>query len=631
MKSKSGFTIIELMVVIIVIALLAVITTVSLNSVQQQARDSRRASNATAVSEALEKYFTKNGEYPSVPKVTNSSTTSVQSLLGLANISSLIAPNSSSSTTNSWTSGVSTTPTVSQSLVYSGNNDTSASCQTGNTASDSCSDFKIQYYNEQDKSITTIYSRHTSATLATIAPDAPQTAPNITATYSSPNVVASASTVSCPQGGTPRWSFQYRTNDGTWSAWTPYASASTYSVAPTEGTKYGFQVKQQCYITGVSSTDSPTSNEATYIRPISTVPSAPAPYVTGSYRPYAVSSGVCIDANGGGGAGTLIQIYSCNGTAAQDWAYNSNDKTLRPTYNTALCINMNGRGSQLTLATCSGSTSQQWARGDDGSFQSVANNTLCMDDANFGTSNGNSIQAWDCSPVNTARTWNMTDSQNAWTWPNVTCSATTTPQYQVNYQTTGLADSGWGNIGSSNRVVVTTANQGYTYNTQVQARCVSPYTSGSWSGTGQANIQKAVISPSVPTNWSFGENASNRANITWWWTFSMSCGAGTNLYYVEDDWLSGPGNPVYWTAPRTPNGIGNVGWWTADSTGGAPYITYGPNPVLKNTSTYYSSVGTPAPTNSVQTISRSTGYCQNPVTGRSGLWSGWGTSPAVYI
>lgn len=629
MKNKSGFTLIELMVVIVVIALLVTIATVTMNNVQQQARDSRRASNATTVAEALEKYFTKNGEYPSVPKMTSSNGSSVQTLLGLQNNNSLLAPNSALNTSNSWAAGGSGLPNSTTTMVYSGNTDSTASCTSGTTATDSCSDFKIQYYNEQDKTVTTVYSRHTSSTLAVLNPDAPTSAPNITATYTSPNVVASASTVSCPTGGTPQWSFQYRTNDGSWSSWSAYASSSTYTVAPTEGTKYGFQAKQQCYVSGGTSTDSPTSSEATYIRPVSTIPSAPAPYTTQSFRPYAVSGSICMDANGAGGAGTVIQIYGCNGSAAQDWSWNNNDGTIRPTYNMSLCITSNGHGPQLTLQNCDGSTIRKWTRADGGQFVNVSNG-YCIDDSNWGTSNGNSIGTWDCTGA-TAQIWNMTDTQNAWTWPNVTCSATTTPQYQVNYQTTGLADSGWSNIGTSNRIVRTSVNQGYTYNTQVQARCVSAYASGSWSATGQANIQKAIVPPSTASNWSFGENASNRANITWWWTFSMSCGSGTNLYYQEDDWLSGPGNPVYWTAPRTPNGVGNVGWWTADSTGGAPYIIYGPNPTLKNTSSYYSSVGTPAPTSSVQTQSRAQGYCQNPTTGRTGPWSAWGTSPAAYI
>lgn len=627
MKSRSGFTIVELMVTVVIIALLATIATVSMLNVQKQSRDSRRAANAATVSEALEKYFTKNGEYPSAPNMTNSNGSTVQTLLGLQSVNSLIAPLAPSGTTNSWSTGAAG---PNNTMTYSGNTDTSASCTSGTTSTDACIDFKIQYYNEQDGTTVTITSRHTSSTLATLNPDAPVNAPTATVTYTSPNVVASWTTVPCSTGS-PRYAFQSRTNDGTWSAWSAWQTATSTTTAPIEGTKFGYQVKAQCFLSTGNSTDSPTSTEATYVYPVTTIPAVPAPYTTHSLLPTAVSSGVCMDANGAGGAGTVIQIYGCNGTAAQDWAWNSNDKTIRPTYNLGLCVNMNGRGSQLTLTACGSpiAATQQWSRYDDGTFHSISGG-YCMDDSNWGTANGNVIGSWDCNG-GTAQVWNPADTQNAWTWPNVTCNGNASPQYQVNYQTSGLADSGWSNIGTSNRIVRTTVNQGYTYTTQVQAQCVSPYASGSWSATGQSNIQKAILPPSTATGWSFSENAANRANMTWTWTFSMGCGAGTNLYYLEDDWLSGPGNPVYWTAPRTPNGAGAVGWWTADSTGGAPYTTYGPNPTLKNTSSYYSSVGTPAPTNSVQTQERVEGYCQNPVTGRTGIWSPWGTSPAVYI
>ncbi len=60
----SGFTIVELLIVIVVIAILASITAVAFNGVQQRARDSDRRSAVTTIAKALELYYTDNGQYP---------------------------------------------------------------------------------------------------------------------------------------------------------------------------------------------------------------------------------------------------------------------------------------------------------------------------------------------------------------------------------------------------------------------------------------------------------------------------------------------------------------------------------------------------------------------------------------
>lgn len=61
---KSGFTIIELLIVIVVIAILAAISVVAYNGIQQRARDSERIQELTALQKALELYHIDNGGYP---------------------------------------------------------------------------------------------------------------------------------------------------------------------------------------------------------------------------------------------------------------------------------------------------------------------------------------------------------------------------------------------------------------------------------------------------------------------------------------------------------------------------------------------------------------------------------------
>ena len=61
---RSGFTIVELLIVIVVIAILAAISVVAYNGIQQRARDSDRKTGITNLAKALELYYIDNGQYP---------------------------------------------------------------------------------------------------------------------------------------------------------------------------------------------------------------------------------------------------------------------------------------------------------------------------------------------------------------------------------------------------------------------------------------------------------------------------------------------------------------------------------------------------------------------------------------
>lgn len=63
-KTKSGFTIVELLIVIVIIAILAAITIVAYNGMQQRARDAQRAQDMRTIAKALEMYYTIHGQYP---------------------------------------------------------------------------------------------------------------------------------------------------------------------------------------------------------------------------------------------------------------------------------------------------------------------------------------------------------------------------------------------------------------------------------------------------------------------------------------------------------------------------------------------------------------------------------------
>ena len=62
----SGFTIIELLIVIVVIGIIASITVVSYNGVQARGQDARRKSDIVNLQDAIEIYKINNGTFPAV-------------------------------------------------------------------------------------------------------------------------------------------------------------------------------------------------------------------------------------------------------------------------------------------------------------------------------------------------------------------------------------------------------------------------------------------------------------------------------------------------------------------------------------------------------------------------------------
>lgn len=65
-KNTSGFTIVELLIVIVVIAILAAISIVAYNGIQQRAYNTKVISGATQYQKAFLSYKAVNGVYPSI-------------------------------------------------------------------------------------------------------------------------------------------------------------------------------------------------------------------------------------------------------------------------------------------------------------------------------------------------------------------------------------------------------------------------------------------------------------------------------------------------------------------------------------------------------------------------------------
>ena len=149
-KATSGFTIVELLVVISIIGILSTISTTSYLSIKTSARDSERSSKIDIVAEALEKYYDKNGEYPSCANMTKSANV-VSTSLGNMNPEVLKSP-SAATGTNSISSCINLAAGI-DAIAYVG--DGSTACLTGQ----SCPKWSLQYSEESTGSIITVNSR----------------------------------------------------------------------------------------------------------------------------------------------------------------------------------------------------------------------------------------------------------------------------------------------------------------------------------------------------------------------------------------------------------------------------------------------------------------------------------------
>lgn len=71
-RPASGFTIVELLIVIVVIGILAALVVVTYNGIQQKARDTERKTDVNALHGQLEAYNAQNGKYPTLANVNDS-------------------------------------------------------------------------------------------------------------------------------------------------------------------------------------------------------------------------------------------------------------------------------------------------------------------------------------------------------------------------------------------------------------------------------------------------------------------------------------------------------------------------------------------------------------------------------
>jgi beta-glucanase (GH16 family) len=106
--------------------------------------------------------------------------------------------------------------------------------------------------------------------------------------------------------------------------------------------------------------------------------------------------GQCIDVNAANTAnGTAVQLYNCNGTAAQSWTTGT-DGTIRA-FNKCMDVTSGStaNGAQIQLYDCNGSGAQQWLGETNGQLFNPQSGK-CLDATGNSSANGTRLQIWDC-------------------------------------------------------------------------------------------------------------------------------------------------------------------------------------------------------------------------------------------
>jgi Ricin-type beta-trefoil lectin domain/Glycosyl hydrolases family 16 len=123
----------------------------------------------------------------------------------------------------------------------------------------------------------------------------------------------------------------------------------------------------------------------------------PPPPPSGSTGPITGYEGLCLDDRSASTADfNPIQVYTCNGTTAQQWTVVAAGSTLHVL---GKCLDVSGAGTAngtlVDLYDCNGTGAQVWEPQSNGELLNP-NSGKCLDDTGFGGS-GTQVQIWACA------------------------------------------------------------------------------------------------------------------------------------------------------------------------------------------------------------------------------------------
>jgi len=136
-----------------------------------------------------------------------------------------------------------------------------------------------------------------------------------------------------------------------------------------------------------------------------TVSGGTAPSDSGTYWGVEASrdNGLCLDnTNNSSTNGNKVQVWTCNGNAAQGWRYNPSTGEL--VNSNGKCLDDTGHsstnGTKVQIWACLGDPAQQWTAILTGnSFVEFKNTSanVCLDNTGNSGTNGTQVQVWSCN------------------------------------------------------------------------------------------------------------------------------------------------------------------------------------------------------------------------------------------
>jgi len=512
-KGTSGFTIVELLIVIAIIGILATIGTLGFSRTQTMTRDAQRSSKSTVIAEALEKYYDKNGEYPSCGDITSSASNVTTTILPGINPEVLVTPKSDAATTNSILcqdlTNIATDPDI---FAYIG--DGSAACTSGA----SCLEFTLKYKDEISNQIISIQSRrHTSiATANGIV--------NLVATASSASAINLIWSLVDNATG---YVIEQNTDSNFPGASTTTSSSlvgSSVQSGLSSGLRYYYRVKPV-----VATSDGNWSNIANAATTINNPAAPTVTAVLANSETAALgtsSTGVCAS-----GMSPEYRLQYRNTITATNGAWSGwGSWSANPAYlvSGADVGNQYGFQSQLRCVTAFASST-----GVTSSNIATVVIPIPTPDAPTLAINGAS-----------------SDDAKIWQW-SATCPANTTSTFVTAYyrdDATGWRGWDWAGANSNTTETLATNYQGYAYRVKSMATCSSmyyPVQANRWSAeSNEPEFIRQVDTPSAPTNFNvskggaFTNSAGNTSQYAnYYWTVP-TCGTGTSTrvqlkYYVN--------------------------------------------------------------------------------------------------
>ncbi|MER7205191.1 chitinase [Streptomyces sp. CB01635] len=185
-------------------------------------------------------------------------------------------------------------------------------------------------------------------------------------------------------------------------------------------------------------------------------------------------AGKCLDVAGASSAnGAAVQLYDCNGTAAQQWTVGS-DGTIRAL---GKCLDVTGNstanGAKLQLWDCTGGSNQKWsvsAAGDIVNQQA----DKCADVTGNTSTNGTPVQIWSCTGA----------ANQKWTAPTGGGTTPTAPMAVAPY-----LYNGWGSPPNPTTVMNATGVKWFTLAFVLSNGTCNPQWDGSRPLTGGVDQQ----------------------------------------------------------------------------------------------------------------------------------------------